>query len=111
MGAERTSSRSVPSRMRPPVASRTRPIFFERWIAMAHAFSYDFSAHFKAPAEKALDRFRAREDADEALAAQALPVNPGERQAYVLCKSAPEVAAAEVEQSGVEALEITILWG
>ncbi|HEV8247153.1 MAG TPA: hypothetical protein VGP93_15355, partial [Polyangiaceae bacterium] len=78
---------------------------------MAHAFSYDFSAPFKQPAESALDKFRARESAEEALIAQALPVDPGERQAYVLCKSAPEVAASEVEQAGVQALEITILWG
>ncbi len=77
---------------------------------MAHAYSYDFSAHFKNQTETALDKFRAR-DAGAELAARALPADPGQREGYVLFKSAPDVAASEVEQAGTEAVEITVLWG
>jgi hypothetical protein len=81
-------------------------------MVMAHAYSFDFSAPFKPSAgDTALENFRARQSSQSALARQALPAEPGQREGYVLCKSVPDVSAAEVEQAGVEALEVTILWG
>ncbi len=73
------------------------------------AYHFDFSAPFKTPAD-ALAGFREREAAP-AVAVETLPVDRDQRVGFVLRKSGAEVAPSEVEQAGVEALEITILWG
>ncbi|HVJ19277.1 MAG TPA: AgmX/PglI C-terminal domain-containing protein [Polyangiaceae bacterium] len=73
------------------------------------AYNYDFSAPFKSHAD-ALSGFRAQEAAP-AVAVETLPVDRDQRVGFVLKKSAPALAPSEVEQAGVDALEITVLWG
>jgi hypothetical protein len=73
------------------------------------AHQFDFSAAFKTTRSDALSGFRHEPVA--AVAVQTLPVDRDQRAGFVLTRSAPEVAASEVEQAGVDALEITVLWG
>src|SRR5688572_16595111 len=73
------------------------------------AYQFDFTAPFKSAAD-ALSGFREQEAAP-AVAVETLPVDRDQRVGFVLKKSAPEVNPGEVEQTGVDALEITVLWG